>query len=131
MGRDRALALGYFAQAATMGATAVVSFADAPLPIVYAFAAIAASSVTMTRPVHYASLPAMAETPDELTAANGLSTTLEGLATFAGPAVTGILLQVSGPGLVFAAMARIIPPATPTAAVCAAEPPLCPPDEGE
>jgi MFS family permease len=103
--RDRALAIGYLVQAGTMTATAIALKATAPLPIVYALAAVTAVSVTLTRPVHLSALPGMSRTPEELSAANALSSTIEGLATFAGPALAGILLATSGPWLVFAAMA--------------------------
>jgi MFS family permease len=104
MRRDRALAIGYLLQSVTMGMTALVLFASAPLPIVYAMASIAAVSVTLTRPAHLSALPGMARTPEELSAANALSSTIEGLATFVGPALTGELIEVSGPWLVFAVM---------------------------
>jgi MFS family permease len=103
--RDRALAIGYLLQAITMGLTALALFAAAPLPLVYAMASITAVSVTLTRPVHLSALPGMARTPEELSAANALSSTIEGLAIFVGPALTGVLIATSGPWLVFAVMA--------------------------
>jgi MFS family permease len=103
--RDRALAIGYLIQAATMGLTAAALAAAVPLVVIYALAALAASSVTLTRPAHNAALPSLAETPDELTAANALSETATGFAYFVGPILTGLLLSVSGPALVFAVMA--------------------------
>ncbi len=103
--RDRALAIGYALQAITMGLTAIALSAAAPLPLVYAMASITSVTVTITRPVHLSALPGLARTPEELSAANALSSTLEGLATFVGPAITGVLVVVSGPWLVYAAMA--------------------------
>ena len=103
--RDRALRLGYLAQAVSMGATAAALFADAPLWIVYPLAAACASSVTLTRPVHHAILPELAQTPDELTASNSASGTLEGLSLFVGPVASGWLLKEWNAGAVFAVFA--------------------------
>jgi MFS family permease len=105
MRRDRALAAGYAAQAVMMGVTAFALWTEAPLPVVYTAAAGCACAVTLTRPVHNAILPELATTPDELTASNAASSTLEGVAIFAGPVATGVLIETSGPWLVFATMA--------------------------
>jgi MFS family permease len=103
--RNRALGLGYLAQAAAMGATAIALQADASLWIIYPLAACAASAVTLTRPVHHSILPELADTPQELTASNAASGTLEGLSLFVGPVVSGALLVRSGAGAVFAVFA--------------------------
>ena len=87
--RGRALALGYGVQALTMGATAVVLALDSSFAVVAVFAASAACSVTLTRPVHHAILPDLASGPAELTAANSASGTVDGAAGFVGPAVGG------------------------------------------
>lgn len=103
MHRERALALGYLTQGATNGMAAAVLAMGAARPAVYLAAALASVSMTMTRPVHLSVLPEIAETPAQATAANALSSTLEGLAIFVGPLLAGLLLALSGPGLVFGA----------------------------
>ena len=103
--RDRALGLGYLAQVIAMGATAIALYAHAPVGIIYLLAAASASSVTLTRPVHHAILPELAETPQELTASNSASGTLEGLSLFVGPVVSGLLLARTGAWAVFAVSA--------------------------
>jgi Cyclic nucleotide-binding domain/Major Facilitator Superfamily len=102
MARERALALGYFAQAGGVSLVALTVWLDMPTALIYGCAAIAASSQTLTRPVHNALLPALAETPGELTAANSASSTVEGLATFAGPLITSAILGVADAAAVFA-----------------------------
>ena len=42
-------------------------------------------------------VPAVAQTPEQLIAANVTSGAAEGLGTFIGPALTGLLLVISGP----------------------------------
>lgn len=99
--RDRALSLGFVVQATAYLATAAALTFGLPSVIVYVTATIAAVAVTMTRPVHYATLPDISETPGQLMAANSLSSSSEGFGAFGGPLVTAGLLALSGPGSVF------------------------------
>ena len=99
--RDRALSLGFTFQALAFMATAGALTFGWPSVVVYLLATVAAITITMTRPVHYATLPDISETPEQLTAANALSSSTEGFGTFGGPLLTAGLLAVSGPGAVF------------------------------
>jgi MFS family permease len=99
--RERALALGYLAQAVTMAATAVAIAVDAPIGVVFICAAAANVAITITRPVHLAILPELTASPSELSAANSLSSTVEGASLLVGPAVAAICLEVRGPAAVF------------------------------
>ena len=57
----------------------------------------ARSSLTAFRPAQAALLPALARDPAELTAANAVSSTVESVGFFAGPAIAALLLAVASP----------------------------------
>ncbi|MEA2558056.1 MAG: hypothetical protein QOG88_1594 [Actinomycetota bacterium] len=102
--RNRALAIAYAAMAIALFAAGIVLVVHAPAPIAYLMGAVANAALTMIRPVHNSILPELADRPETLTAANALSSTAEGLSTFVGPVVTGVLLQTEGAGAVFLVM---------------------------
>jgi MFS family permease len=95
------------ARAAALGGAAAAVFAGAPAAVVYGLAVVAALTGTAFAPAQSALLPSLARTPDELTAANAASTTLESVGFFAGPALGGILLAVTNVGAVFALTAGL------------------------
>jgi MFS family permease len=76
--------------------TLVVIVADASEIFVYVFAGLAAAVGTAFRPAQVAVLPQLSRTPEELTMANVVATTIEGLGMFAGPALAGLVLAISG-----------------------------------
>ena len=80
-GRDTALALALW---------------GGPPLLAYGFAVVANCAVALTRPVHYAILPQLAETPDELTASNGASAAVENLGVLVGPLLAASLIGVGG-----------------------------------
>jgi hypothetical protein len=106
--REWVLLGGYLAQSLSMLVTAIALVTDAPVPLVYGLAALAATSITVTRPAQNAILPTLARTPDELTAANVASSWTESVSVLAGPALAALLLGLSGPGAVFAVMAGLL-----------------------
>ena len=69
--------------------------------LVYALSIGVAVAGTPFRPAQVAILPSLVERPEELTAANVVASTIEGLGFFAGPAIAGILLAATGTTAVF------------------------------
>lgn len=67
----------------------------------FVVATIASVTGAPFRPALYALLPSVSRTARELTAANGVTSTLESLAFFAGPAMAGALLMVTEIPVVF------------------------------
>ena len=105
MPRERALAVAYLAQGVAAGLTAAALWADLPPPVVYAGAVLLNVAITATRPTHLSVLPELADSPAQLTAANALTSSLEGFAIFIGPLLAGVMIALEGPWLVFAVMA--------------------------
>jgi MFS family permease len=95
------LFVGYVVQALAMGVTAALLFLDAPAAAAYAGAVVAASAVTLTRPAQAALVPTLVEEPAELTAANAVIGWIESISLFVGPALTGVLIGLSGPAASF------------------------------
>ena len=59
-------------------------------------ASVAASAGAFVRPLQVAATPAFALTPDELVAANGATSTGEGIGSFVGPLAGGLLVLAGG-----------------------------------
>jgi predicted MFS family arabinose efflux permease len=89
----------------TLGVAGVVALADGPALLVYALAVVTTVAAAAFRPAQGAVLPSLARTPAELTAANVASSTIESVGIFVGPALGGLLLAATGPGVVFVATA--------------------------
>jgi len=105
--RRRIMVATDLARVCAMGGAAGAVFAGAPAAVVYSFAVVTALASTAFAPAQSALLPSLARSPEELTAANATSTTLESLGFFIGPALGGLLLAVTSVGAVFAVTAGL------------------------
>ena len=92
-------------RAAAMAVMAVCVLIDSPVALVYALASLVAVISTAFQPAQAALLPSLARTPNELTAANVSSSTIESLGICVGPALGGVLLAVTSVWVVFAVTA--------------------------
>jgi MFS family permease len=86
---------------ATAGA-AVAVWTSAPAVIVYAAALIVTAVSTAFQPAQTALLPSLTSSPEQLTAANVVTSTIESVGTFLGPALGGVMLVWAGTGTVMA-----------------------------
>jgi MFS family permease len=92
-------------RAAAIGGAGAVALGGGSEWLVYALAGVAAILGTAFLPAESALLPVLARTAEELTAANVVRSTIESVATFAGPAIGGALLAFWSPGTVMLATA--------------------------
>jgi MFS family permease len=86
---------------------AVCVWRDAPAEAVYALAIVTSIANAPYKSAQAAIMPTLASTPNELTATNAVSSTVESLAFFLGPALAGVLLAVTGTDIVFAVAAAM------------------------
>jgi MFS family permease len=81
-------------RAGLIAITAYLIWAETATPAIYVLATVAGLVAAPFRPAQAALLPRLARTPEELTAANGVASTVESLAFFVGPAIGGLMLAV-------------------------------------
>ena len=105
--RERVLAVGYGAIGLAVAATGLAMLLGAPPLVVYACAIVAATVVTVPRPIQSSLMPEFAETPEELTSANAVNSIFEAWGGLVGPLAAGLLMAVTGTGAVFLAAAGV------------------------
>ena len=103
--RERVMAISNLTTALALAVAAAAVAADAPAAVVLAPSVIVALSLTAFAPAHGALLPSLTHRPEELTAANVVSSTIESLGLFIGPGLGGLLLALTGTDVVFATAA--------------------------
>ena len=101
MPRGRALVLVHTGVAITSFLTLVALAVEAPVWVVLLASTAVTTTLATVRPVHFASLPMLARTPEDLVSGNALSSMADGFMRFLGPVVTGFVVAFSGPWLVF------------------------------
>ena len=100
--RERVMISADAIRAGALAVAAAGVAADGPPIVVYAMAVVVALVSTAFQPAQAAIMPRLASTPEELTAANVASSTIESVGSFVGPAVGGILLALTSADVVFA-----------------------------
>ena len=101
--RRRVVTAVFVAIALSQVLIAIGLASDAPAIAVYVLIAVSSVAATPYRSAQLALGPLVARTPSELVAMNVTAGTLEGLATFAGPACAGLLLLRADPWIVVVA----------------------------
>ncbi len=89
---DRVLTAINIVRCAGAVLTALAIGTNLPVALVYVLAAVVAGAGSLVRPIQNALLPAFAQTPRELVAANVASSTGEGIGTFVGPLLAGVVV---------------------------------------
>jgi predicted MFS family arabinose efflux permease len=97
--RQRVLLGIHVTRAAALAVATMVLAADAGPWLVLVLAALSAFAGTPYRPAHYAIMPTLARSPQELVAANVGTSVFEGVATLIGPAIAAGLLAAGTPAL--------------------------------
>jgi MFS family permease len=105
--RQRLLLAIQLARGTTLALAAAVLVLGGASWLVLLLVALIAFCGGPYRPAHYALMPTLARSPQELVAANVGTSMFEGVAVLVGPALAGVLLAVTGPYLVVAVSAGI------------------------
>lgn len=87
---------------------AVLIATGASLPLIFLAAAVNGILGSAFEPAKQALLPDLARTPDELTAANVVSSTIDSTSFFAGPALAGLVLAFSSAEVVMLVTAALL-----------------------
>jgi MFS family permease len=103
--RERIMLASDLTRLVAMVGAAAVALSEGPAGFVYALGAFEAVMRTAFQPAQSAISPTLARTPAELTASNVTASTIESVGVFLGPALGGLLLAATSPGVVFAATA--------------------------
>ena len=106
--RDRLLVAGYGALALTTLAVGAAMLIGLPAALVYLIAVAYSCSLTIARPLQAALVPAYADTAQEVTAGNAVSTIIDGLGVLIGPILAGLMLVAGQPGQVFIVCAVLV-----------------------
>jgi MFS family permease len=100
--RRRVVMAVFVAISATQAAIAIALASDAPPMAIYILVAMSSIAASPYRSAQLALTPLVVRSPAQLVAMNVTAGTLEGLATFAGPALAALLLLSTGPWFVVA-----------------------------
>jgi MFS family permease len=107
---DRLLVGIGFVRAASAALAGVLIATAAPLPWLFAVAALVAAAGAPVRPAQATLMPGIARSPGELVAANVASGTGEGAGSLVGPFVAAVILGIDAPAVAagIAAMAFVV-----------------------
>jgi MFS family permease len=105
----RAVLLGSgLAIAAVLATAAAAAAAGAPAGLILALAGLFTVAMSGYAPAEAAMLPLLAKTPQELSAANVTHSTMDNIGFLLAALVTGVILVLASPAVVFAAAAAVV-----------------------
>ena len=105
--RRRVMLTSDLVRSGLMVAMTVVATTGGNAYAIYAIAVTSTIVAVSWAPAQAALMPSLVDSPDELTAANVVGNTISSVGMFAGPALGGVLLALSGPSAVFALTAAL------------------------
>lgn len=98
---ERALTMAYAIIGSAMLATGAAMAVGLSPIVVYVLAASVVVAYTSVRPIQLSILPSLVGRAEQLTAANALSTILEGAGVLVGPLLCGVLIAIASPAAVY------------------------------
>jgi MFS family permease len=102
LSRQRVMLISDAIRCGLMAAMTAIASTGGNAYVVYVLAVTSTVVAQAWSPAQAALIPTLVNSPEELTAANVVENTIASVAMFAGPALGGILLALSGPAAVFA-----------------------------
>jgi MFS family permease len=99
--RRQVMVLADVVRAAVLVLAGLAAVLGLPAGLVYTLSAVFSLASATFRPAQAALLPSLANNPEELTAANVASSTIESVGVFLGPALGGVLLATTSIPVVF------------------------------
>jgi MFS family permease len=106
--RGRVVAAACACEAACLAITAALVFAHASLPLIVVLAAVSSVAATAPRPGLQALLPALADSPSDLTVATAAWSAVDNVGFLLGGGAGGAAIAVAGVGTVVALAAAIV-----------------------
>jgi MFS family permease len=106
--RTRVMVASDVVRVVAVAAMVVVVALSGPLAALFALVAVTGLAGAAFEPAKSAVTPSLARTPEELTAANVISSSIDGVAIFAGPALGGLLLAATSPQAVLVVTAATL-----------------------
>jgi CRP-like cAMP-binding protein/Na+/melibiose symporter-like transporter len=100
--RKRVMVAANLLRGIALAALTAASVAGLPVAVIYVLAGVVSVAFSAVRPAQAALLPSLARSPTELTAANVVTSTIESVGIFGGPALGGVLLAFTSEDVVFA-----------------------------
>jgi MFS family permease len=99
--RERVMLASDVGRVATVALTTYLVTQHSPAITVYVVATVTTVLGTVFRPAEASLIPLLAQSPEELTAANVSASTFDSLGVFAGPSIAAFLLAFGGPAAAF------------------------------
>jgi MFS family permease len=104
--RGAVLPVAYGAVTTLLTATAVAMVVGLALPVVVGMSMLATVVIALGRPAHFSIIPRLVDEPEDLVAANVVSTSADAMGTLLGPGMAGLVMALASPG--FAVLASAV-----------------------